>query len=78
MTATPPEPSTVTGAGQFPEETVKALIEKGFTPRTTDGPFGKHTGWEKPVADINYWPMVALALGFLLFVLFMVKGVPWS
>lgn len=77
MTVKPTEPAAI-GMGQFPEDVVRGLVEKGFTPRTNDGPLGKAVSWEKPVANVDYWPMVALAIAFLLFVLFMVKGVPWA
>lgn len=62
----------------FSHETTQKLIEKGFTPHTSEGPFGRTSRWEDNRVEVNLWPVVTIIVFAMIFILLMVKGVPWQ
>lgn len=71
-------PTLVEEAHAFGMETTKILIEKGFTPHTSSGPFGQTSWWDDQRVKPDLRPVVTVIGMILLFVLCLIYGVPWS
>lgn len=78
---TPERPPAVDAIMQHSFDLDMKLVEKGYTPHPSTNPtpfgLGQETHWENH-PSIFTWPMAAVLIGLMFFVLCLVKGVPWG
>ncbi len=62
----------------FGQETVQKILDKGFVPVVRTDNEGTTISWSKPGEAYSYWPFAFVLITVMLFILLMVKGVPWA